>query len=394
MRLRIWLVLGIAWISGVGPSLSLAQNYGGTLIIGKLSGNTDQKALTILTAEGPVKVYKQKNLPFLIIENSRDELILKTNKGQAYLDSIVFRFFDSERALVASLITDEVDFATLENEDSVAEVLKCNRKFRVIPVPFEPNTVVMLCYNNRHPILRDKRIRQALTQAINCRAIIEKLLKNKADPAFGPLNSDSWAYNPHLKRYPFNPQRAVIVLKRLGWKDTDGDGVLDKNGYPFRFSLIYEKGLIINEEVVREIKFNLNEIGIDVLPLPLTKTAIKRRLKARDFDSVLLRHRFQEDAESLGRFFSSTSEDNFIGYQSPTLDNYINLLKRAQDVNRRRSLLQGIQAVLARDLPVTFLYFKWNYYHLVNCREFDNFLNKKKGRLNPLEQWFKRSWAK
>ena len=252
----------------------------------------------------------------------------------------------------------------------------------------------MLCYNNRHPILRDKRVRQALTQAINRRAIIEKLLKNKADPAFGPLNPDSWAYNPHLKRYPFNPQKSVVILKRLGWRDTDGDGVLDKNGHPLQFSLIYEKGLIIDEEVVREIKFNLNEIGIDVLPLPLTKSEIKRRLQVRNFDSVLLRHRFQEDAESLGRFFSSASEDNFIGYQSPTLDNYINLLKRAQGVNRKKSLLQGIQAVLARDLPATFLCFKWNYYHLVNCREFDNFLNKGRGELNPLEQWFKRSWAK
>ena len=54
----------------------------------------------------------------------------------------------------------------------------------------------------------------------------------------GPFRFGSWAYNETVKPIAFDLEKAKSLLDEAGWKDTDGDGVRDRNGKPFKFEVI------------------------------------------------------------------------------------------------------------------------------------------------------------
>ncbi len=80
-----------------------------------------------------------------------------------------------------------------------------------------------------HPILADKRVRQALVMAIDYDAVIEQTLDGRATNIGTPSFPLSWDFNPDLV-YDFDVDGAVALLEEAGWTDADGDGVRECNG--------------------------------------------------------------------------------------------------------------------------------------------------------------------
>ena len=376
-------------------SLVAQEEEARTLVIGDLLGRTEPQQATVLTSKGNIGLLDARGQEiFDVVMNSGREVVVKFKAAtETGINRIVYRFFDSESALIAALVTGEVDFAVLEDENSAAEVEKSNREMKVRFSLTPSNTVQMVAYNCEHPILRSTRVRVALSYAIDKQGILTQLLRGKAYLARGPFSSNSPAYLPGLEEFGYDPKQALLILEGEGWSDSDGDGILDKGGVPLRFVLLYREGLILEEGIIRWIKINLNEIGVDVVPRPYPMTEIRKRLDAGDFDAYLTPHRFTEDAESLAFFFSASEPTSFLYFRNRTLENYFGLYRRLTDPQRKRPMFQAIQKLINREQPVTFLYFKWLFYYLVNRRKFDNFLDAR-GNLRPIETWTVRESAR
>ena len=113
--------------------------------------------------------------------------------------------------------------------------------------------------NLRDPILKDVRVRRALSYAINRKAIIEYLRRGLAVPASGILPRESWAYEPSLPIYNYDPAKARALLDEAGYPDPDGDGPA------MRMHLTLK---IQNLEFPRlqgaVIQQNLRDVGVDV----------------------------------------------------------------------------------------------------------------------------------
>ncbi|RJR32765.1 MAG: ABC transporter substrate-binding protein, partial [Deltaproteobacteria bacterium] len=110
----------------------------------------------------------------------------------------------------------------------------------------------------------DVRVRQALSYALDRRVIAEKTLHGSAEPAVGPLMpAMEWA-NGNLKGYSHDLNKAKELLAEAGWKDVDGDGVLEKNGEKFNVTLYTYPQRPGLQPMAEAIQAMLKEAGIKV----------------------------------------------------------------------------------------------------------------------------------
>lgn len=367
------------------------------IVVGELLGRTDIRELKIQTRLGRIHLISSGNSkPFAIVNQSPARIELQFHASYELKknnpNKIIYRFYETERALMSALILEEVDFAVLENEVTASEVGRSNNHIVPLPQYMTPNTVKMICYNHRKAILKSRKVRRALAYAINHNDILKKIiLGGKANLARGPFDDDSPLYNPGMESYKYNPKLAIELLKEAGWRDKNREGVLQKAGVPFRITLYFQKGLSIDEAISRQVKINLLKIGVDVNPRPLTKSEINDHLHTRDFDAVLMDYTFENNIASLEEFFSANGSNNYMSYHSNTIENYLKFYHEIDDEKQKVTLIKSMQSIINRDQPVNFFYFKWLTHYLVNVNKFENFRNLESkealGRFRPFEEW-------
>lgn len=115
-----------------------------------------------------------------------------------------------------------------------------------------------------HPLFGTKKTRLAIAMAIDRERILDgyyfgkyaELMTSPISPAF------KWAFNPDVKPYPYDMKRAKELLAEDGWK-IGSDGVLERNGKKFSFTLVISKGATAAEYMAPIIQQSLKELGID-----------------------------------------------------------------------------------------------------------------------------------
>ena len=96
------------------------------------------------------------------------------------------------------------------------------------------------------------------------------------------------ASNPNLPEFPFDPQKAKELFAAEGWKDTDGDKILDKDGKKFSFVLKTNKGNSIREKIVVQIQDMLKQVGVEVKTNIMDAPVMFAQLKKKDFEAVVV----------------------------------------------------------------------------------------------------------
>jgi len=389
--LFLWGGLSTCVLSGASFAQIDTKYVSQDLIVGEVLGKVDPGDLLKLIQSNyyPV-IRKNSGIELKKVKSSDREVIyqvLYPDKNSSNRPTrIIFRFFTSEHSLIAAIITDEIDFAITESYDAAEEIHKATSTFLIHFRYKDKNLVKMIAYNNQHPILRKKNVRKALTHAINRKYIFNKLLRQNGYFADGPLSDESKLHISGLDEYKFNPKKALQLLRNENWQDSNGDGVLDKNGQPFRISIIYEKGVLLEEQLATRIKIDWNKIGIDVIRKPLIKNEIKNRLAQQNYDVLLMNYLFEETINSFESFFKSTGSENILGYKNRRVDRLMNLYKMQKPPSiSQKVLLQAIQKQINEDHPAAFLFFLWVDRYFVNRNKFTNF--QLKGELLPFTEW-------
>jgi peptide/nickel transport system substrate-binding protein len=214
-------------------------------------------------------------------------------------------------------------------------------------------------YNLKNPIFQDKRVRQAFTHAINREEIVQYVLYGLGTVATGPFPNHLWYCNPNVKPLPYDPQKARQILSEVGWKDTNGDGILDRDGKPFTFTLITNSGNDTRRDVGVLVQRQLREIGIDVtFELYEWSVFLKNFVNAKHFDACVLGWSLSVDPDAYEIWHSSQIERgfNFISYQNPEVDRLWEEGRKEYDVEKRKQIYWRIHELIADDQPYTFLY--------------------------------------
>jgi peptide/nickel transport system substrate-binding protein len=162
-----------------------------------------------------------------------------------------------------------------------------------------------------------------------------------------------------VKPIPYDPQKARQLLSEAGWKDTNGDGILEQEGKPFRFTLITNSGNDTRRDVGVLVQRQLREIGIDItFELYEWSVFLKNFINTKHFDACILGWSLSVDPDAYEIWHSSQIEKgfNFISYQNPRVDRLWEEGRREYDLEKRKQIYWQIHELIAEDQPYTFLY--------------------------------------
>jgi peptide/nickel transport system substrate-binding protein len=217
-----------------------------------------------------------------------------------------------------------------------------------------------LGYNLKNPLFTDKRVRQAISYAINKNEIINGVLLNLGKPAYGPYKPGTWAYNDKVKKYDYNPQKARELLREAGWTKINKEGVLEKDGKPFVFEIVVNQGNETRQKCAEIIQRQLKEIGIVVKIRVLEWSSfVTDFINKRRFDAVILGWTIPLDPDAYDVWHSSKTapeELNFISYKNLEADEMLEKGRSTFNQKERKKYYDRFQEILAEDQPYTFLY--------------------------------------
>jgi peptide/nickel transport system substrate-binding protein len=303
--------------------------------------------------------------PFKLKEwETGQKLTLVVNKeyfeGRPYLDSYIYRIIPDQATMFMELRAGGIDLMGLtpiqyRKQTDTAFYRDNFQKFR-----YPVFAYTYLGFNLKHPFFRDVRVRRALSYAIDKEEIIDVVLFGLGSVATGPYVPNTWPYNPGVRRYEFNPAKATELLREAGWKDIDGDGVLEKDGRRFEFTVLTNMGNSLRERTATIIQWRLKKIGVKMdIRILEWSTFINEFIDKRRFEAVILGWSIGLDPDQYDIWHSSKTgekEFNFISYKNPEVDRLLDEGRRTFDIEKRKKIYFRIQEILAEEVPYIFLY--------------------------------------
>jgi len=281
-------------------------------------------------------------------------------EGRPYIDGYILRIIPDTATMFLELRANGIDRMGLTplqfTRQTENNLFRENfNKYRYLSFAY-----TYMGYNLKNPLFADKRVRQAIAHAVNRVEIIDGVLLGLGKPATGPYKPGTWAYNPDVRAYPYDPAKAKALLAEAGWKDLNGDGVLEKDGRPFAFEIITNQGNEIRAKCAEIIQRRLSEVGIKVKIRVVEWAAfVKDFINKRKFDATILGWTIPMEPDLYDVWHSSKTgpeELNFISYKNAEVDALIEKGRETFDQSVRKSCYDRIQEILAEEQPYLFLY--------------------------------------
>ncbi|MDX9971352.1 MAG: peptide-binding protein [FCB group bacterium] len=213
-------------------------------------------------------------------------------------------------------------------------------------------------WNTRQPQLSDKRVRRALTMLLNRELILDKIFYGMGVVVSNSFFIESNEYNKDLKPLPFSPADAKRLLDDAGWKDTNGDGVRDKDGIPLRFEFLLVANSPDAEQLATVFQEELKKAGIEMSIRPLEWATFIDSIQKRKFDACMLGWQLDPEQDPYQIWHSSQSDEgsNYPGFKNAEADKIIEDARREFDPAKRAEMYHRLSVIIDEEQPYTFLF--------------------------------------
>ncbi|HXF74867.1 MAG TPA: peptide-binding protein [Methylomirabilota bacterium] len=288
----------------------------------------------------------------------------KPGVDQPYIDKQIYRIINNMDAALVTLKSgglDEMGLTPIQHVRGTSSE-RFKREFQKYEY-FAPN-YTYIGWNNDHPIFRDSRVRRAMTYFTNRRQMVKSILFGLGEIVEGPIYFFRPEYDKSLPSYPFDPQKALELLKEAGWRDTDGDGILDKTidgrKVPFRFEIKINSGNTTRKSVALTLQDELKKHGIEASVREIDWTIFLSDVKAHKFDAVILGWSMSVSEPDAYQVWHSSQAanggSNHISYKNARVDRILEQYRREFDPKKRIELYREFQRILSDEQPYTFLF--------------------------------------
>ncbi len=280
-------------------------------------------------------------------------------EGRPGIDTFIARVIPDTATMFLELKFGGIDFMGLTPPQYKLQATKetFNKYFQKFRYPAFGYTY--LGYNLLDPKFADKRVRQAITHAIDKREIIAGVLLGYGTPCTGPFPPESWAYNPDVRDLSYDPELSKRLMKEAGWQP-NASGLLEKNGRPFEFTVITNQGNEARLKTAQIIKESLRKVGIRMNIKVLEWQAMLHEfIDKKRFEAIIMGWGLSRDPDMYDIWHSSKTREgefNFISYRNSEVDRLLLEGRRTFDYGKRRAIYHRIHEILSEEQPYTFLY--------------------------------------
>lgn len=272
--------------------------------------------------------------------------------GRPNIDRLLFSIIPDMNVRVARLRAGDIDWTDIEPVHVAP--LERDPRIDVIPVSSSRYPLADFAFEGPYAhLFEDPRVRIAMTHAVDQQAILDAVALGRGWLMEGRYipHVIEWIPAPNIEPYAYNPERARELLAEAGWTDTNGDGIIDKDGEPFKFYILVDRGNVQREQIGLILQEAWRALGMDVDYVAGERTGRWiEETRARTFPVRLAEFPIP-NVDWFRRIFHSEGP-NARGYKNPEVDALIDAVYRTADREEQGRLLQRAQELLHADPPI------------------------------------------
>jgi peptide/nickel transport system substrate-binding protein len=297
---------------------------------------------TELVGTGPFRFVEWKSGEYIRVARNDDYW-----RGADYpgIDEIVWSFIPDTNTRLNAMKTGRYDFARIDpTQITEADAIDGFDVHRI-----SSNSVMhfdlSLNTERARKLFGDPAVRRALFHAIDRRAIVDQLMEGSVMLADSPINPISPYHYPDFVQPEYDPELAKSLLDELGW-GIGRDGVRQKDGQRFSFSMLNRSGQASRTAVAQVIQAQLKSIGVEVQFETLESAAWTSRWRNKRWESVVSAWYLSADPSISGQYLCD-GPNNMTSMCDPELDKWLLASDRTLDFDTRKEYLDRAQARLA-----------------------------------------------
>lgn len=272
-------------------------------------------------------------------------------KGKPGLAKLHTKTGLDSKAVTSALQSGEIDWASVPSTD--LKIFEGNSNFNVTKK--NSGRLYFLYINPNFTSTKDSAVREAIGHAFNREDIVTGVYSNQGSPTTSIFTSDSRFYQDQTKDVKYNPDQAKKILADAGYRDTNGDGFVDKDGQNIKFNIVTYKANSFPKlsEVMKE---KLKAIGID----SEIKVAdqVMDELKKGEFNIATYGYNTETygDCQNyLQPVYQTGKPSNFINFSVPAVDTYVDQLETESNEEKRAELAKDMQKEIYKETDHIYL---------------------------------------
>ncbi len=288
--------------------------------------------------------------------------------ARAHIRRVIWRFTPNLQVAVMQVVAGEADATEVLGPPDF--VKQAQAAAQLATYPYKGSVYGYLGFNltapgdstQPHPLFGDRQLRRALAMAVDRERLVRSVFGDLAKVPPGPVSQLSWIWDPATRALPHDSLGAARLLTRLGWIDTNGDGIRDRGGRPLSFHLLVPTTSGLRRQYARLLQEQFRLVGVDVQLDEVDFGLFLSRARAGQFDA-LLNAWTTDPSPSAGIPQTWTAaavgggRSNYGRYMNPAFDRLVDqtVASAASRAAARRAWRRAIE-MLNEDAPAIFLF--------------------------------------
>ncbi len=278
-------------------------------------------------------------------------------------------YIDEVRMYVQTDVGTQIEFLLNQQVDVMVEIpppaIARLRAAGFQIKPYESLAYHFIAFNFNHSILRDQKVRQAMTYGFNRENALDRIYQNQGTLISGPFPPASAFYvrDRDAEPFPYDPAEAIRLLSQAGFNERASDGTrINNNGDRLSFTLVVPRheGDDYTPRVTAQFISDMRRIGISIDLQELEFERWIQRVKyEHNFDLAFAQVVFDEAGNVAPMFLSTNNKpgaENFISYNNPEADELIKRFRETASPSERINLNRRLHRLLREDCPYIFLW--------------------------------------